>query len=394
MEKYNISSAYETVKTGIRGYLFKDGKGKYVIQEKDRLPFYLEGMPGVGKTQIVREIAQDLGIGFVSFSLTHHTRNTVLGLPVIDTMENGDKYTRYTMSEIIESVCEKVAAGEKEGILLLDEFPCMAESIIPVMLAFLQTKNIGRHTLPEGWVIVLCGNPPKFNKSARRFDAAVLDRVRVIEIDYNVSAFLTYAKKRGLHKSVIDYLQMYPDNLYKCEKTEEGMELVTCRGWENLSVVLGVYEQMGEYPDTALVGQYIKSETIAANFLGYYSQYFSGYSKEFFRKVIMGAAGEKEKSLYESQNVRGQWKFIDYCIQYILSRHQKARNGSKSQENMAAETAAMIDFVLGCKSRESVVTKLFQSIKKTETVVIALTKFPQSCYTGLCREYYRGKEAV
>ena len=287
MEKYTISSAYETVRTGIRGYLFKDEKGNYVMQEKDRLPFYLEGMPGVGKTQIVKEIADDLGIGFVSFSLTHHTRNTVLGLPVIDTMENGDKYTRYTMSEIIESVCEKVEKGQKEGILLLDEFPCMAESIIPVMLAFLQTKNIGRHTLPEGWVIVLCGNPPRYNKSARKFDAAVLDRIRAIEIDYNVNSFLDYARERNLHKSVIDYLQMYPDNLYKCEKTEDGLELVTCRGWENLSVILGVYEQMGEYPDAALVGQYIKSETVAANFLGYYSQYFSGYSKEFFRKCML-----------------------------------------------------------------------------------------------------------
>ncbi len=84
MEKYTISKAKESVKIGIIGYLYKDHEGKYVKEEKDRLPFYLEGMPGVGKTQIVKEIAKELEIGFVSFSLTHHTRNTVLGLPVID----------------------------------------------------------------------------------------------------------------------------------------------------------------------------------------------------------------------------------------------------------------------------------------------------------------------
>ena len=116
MEKYTIRSAKEMIKTGIRGYLLKDENGKYLMEERDRLPFYLLGMPGVGKTQIVNEIAQELGIGFVSFSLTHHTRNTVLGLPVIDTMENGDKFTRYTMSEIIESVYEQVEAGRREGV--------------------------------------------------------------------------------------------------------------------------------------------------------------------------------------------------------------------------------------------------------------------------------------
>ncbi len=394
MDKYTIRSAYETVKTGIKGYLLKDEDGRYYMDEKDRLPFYLEGMPGVGKTQIVKEIAQDLGIGFVSFSLTHHTRNTILGLPVIDTMENGDKYTRYTMSEVIESVCEQVEAGHSEGILLLDEFPCMADSIVPVMLAFLQTKNIGRHTLPSGWVIVLCGNPPMCNKSARHFDAAVTDRIRKIEIEQNPADFIEYAKERGLHKSVIDYLQLYPDNLYRYEKEGERMELVTCRGWENLSVMLSIYEKMGEYPDAEFVGQYIKSESVAANFVGYYSQYFSGYSKEFFRAIVLGRVSDKERSVFKSQDIRGHWKFIDYCIQYILSRHSKAKNASRSQENMAKETARMIAFVTGSTDTESVITKLMQTLARSEALVRALAQYPQEEYTKLCREYYRGKEAV
>ncbi len=392
MEKYTIRSAKEMIKTGIRGYLLKDENGKYLMEEKDRLPFYLLGMPGVGKTQIVNEIAQELGIGFVSFSLTHHTRNTVLGLPVIDTMENGDKFTRYTMSEIIESVYEQVEAGRREGVLLLDEFPCMADSIMPVMLAFLQTKNIGRHVLPNGWVIILCGNPPEYNKASRRFDAAVLDRVREIPIECSVSDFLKYAEERGIHKSITDYLEMYPDNLSKCIRTGDDMELITCRGWENLSVMLGIYERMGEYPDASLIRQYIKSETVAANFLGYYTQHYSGFSRELFNTVIAGKTGEKEMEKFESETVRNQWKFVDYCLQYILTKHSSAKNGSRSQENMAKETSNMIDFILCCNSRESVVTRMFQQIKKSEPVVLALAKFPQEHYTNLCREMYRGKK--
>ena len=144
------------------------------MNEVNRLPFYLEGNPGIGKTQMVGQVAQELGIGFVSFSITHHSRNTVLGLPVINEV-SGTKYTEYTMSEIIAKVLACYESGKKEGILLLDEFNCMSDTIMPVMLSFLQTKNIGMHTLPEGWVIVLCGNPSSYNKSARKFDFAILE---------------------------------------------------------------------------------------------------------------------------------------------------------------------------------------------------------------------------
>ena len=80
---YTIAKAKDAIKKGIRGYLLKDENGQYIMREENRLPFYLEGAPGIGKTEIVRQIAEELGLGYVSFSLVHHTRNSLLGLPVI-----------------------------------------------------------------------------------------------------------------------------------------------------------------------------------------------------------------------------------------------------------------------------------------------------------------------
>jgi MoxR-like ATPase len=141
---YTIEKAKIAIKNGIKGYLLKDEKGMYVMKEVNRIPFYLEGEPGIGKTEIVRQIADELGIGYVSFSLTHHTRNSLLGLPVIKNLDDENKYTSYTISEIIAKVWQ-AREQHREGILLLDEFTCMSESIVPAMLAFLQTKNIGNH---------------------------------------------------------------------------------------------------------------------------------------------------------------------------------------------------------------------------------------------------------
>ena len=118
MYTYSIKQAKNTIKEGIRVYLEKNKNG-YVMKEVNRLPFYLVGAPGIGKTELTSQIANELGIGFTSCSITHHSRNTVLGLPVITHLEGKEKevkYTEYTMSEIIGKVYEQ------DPLLLCKEF--------------------------------------------------------------------------------------------------------------------------------------------------------------------------------------------------------------------------------------------------------------------------------
>ena len=208
---YTVKRAKEEITNSIRAYLRKNSNGQYIMKEVNRQPFYLEGMPGIGKTELVHQIAQKLKIGFVSLSITHHTRNTLLGLPMIcaamDSYGKEVKHTEYTMSEMLALVEQQVRDGYQEGILLIDEFACMAESLVAPMLAFLQQKNIGNHKLPEGWIIVLCSNPPKYNKSARTFDTAIMDRVRKMEIVFDGNEFLDYGKEQGFHESILEYLR-------------------------------------------------------------------------------------------------------------------------------------------------------------------------------------------
>ena len=113
-----IQQAKEELKKGIASYLLKDEKRNYILSEMHKLPFYLLGKPGIGKSDIVRQVAEELGIGFVSTSITHHSRNTVLGLPIVTELTNDKgesiKYTKYTMSEILADVQERYENGEKE----------------------------------------------------------------------------------------------------------------------------------------------------------------------------------------------------------------------------------------------------------------------------------------
>ncbi|MBR2780457.1 MAG: AAA family ATPase, partial [Eubacteriaceae bacterium] len=162
----NIKQAKEEIKNAMTAYFSKDSFGDYLIPIERQRPIFLMGAPGIGKTAIMEQIASELGVGLVSYSMTHHTRQSALGLPYIVTKKYGSReysVSEYTMSEIIASVYDMIeATGLKEGILFLDEINCVSETLSPLMLQFLQYKVFGRHRVPEGWIVVTAGNPPEY----------------------------------------------------------------------------------------------------------------------------------------------------------------------------------------------------------------------------------------
>ncbi len=384
---YSISEAKEAMKDGIRGYLLKDSNGKYVMNEVNRLPFYLLGSPGIGKSQIASQTADELGIGFVSFSITHHSRNTVLGLPVIKESE-GYKYTEYTMSEIIARVMEKYDRGEREGILLLDEFNCMTDTLIPVMLAFLQNKNIGAHSLPEGWVVVLCGNPVKYNKSARMLDLTVMDRVRKIEVGFSADDFIEYAETHGFCQIIVDYLKLNKNRAYICEHGKED-DLVTARGWENLSVAIDVYEKTGGRVDEAMIGQFIKSGRTAREFARYYELVKSrDLTSEDMAKILGGIDIDGYCSRMEEMSVDMRFDVVDNLMKTI-----KERAGEKGVKQ--AVISDYINNVLGLLIKlgdKPAVEKAFSYINSDRKMMMILTKYKSEMFLKVCGSVYYGEE--
>ncbi len=294
----NIKEVKEEVRKTLKTYLEKDEMGRYRIPQVRQRPLFILGAPGIGKTAIMEQIAAEEGVALVSYTITHHTRQSAIGLPFIQEKSYGGKQyetTEYTMSEIIASIYDTMEkTGLREGILFLDEINCVSETLAPMMLQFLQEKRFGNYPVPEGFIIVTAGNPPEYNQSVREFDVATLDRIRRIDVEPDVDVFREYAYERSIHPSVLSYLEIRREDFYHMDFGAEGREFVTARGWEDLSALLTAYERNQFSVSVQVIQEYLQCREIAvrfANYLELYRKYEDSYRID---DILAGSAQDAD----------------------------------------------------------------------------------------------------
>lgn len=290
----NIAQAKDEIKHTVQAYLKKDDEGNYLIPAIRQRPILLIGPPGIGKTQIMEQIASECNVGLVAYTITHHTRQSAVGLPMISQETyKGETYsvTEYTMSEIIASVYRCIRdEGKKEGILFIDEINCVSETLTPAMLQFLQCKTFGNRAVPQGWIIVAAGNPPEYNKSVRDFDMVTLDRVRSIDVEADLDVWMNYAADRRIYGVILSYLQLRKKNFYRIEMDVDGLRFVTARGWEDLGVLMQMYEELGIPVTQEIISEYLRLPEVAEDFFAYYELYRKYQDDYGIGEILRGRA--------------------------------------------------------------------------------------------------------
>ena len=332
----NIREAKEEIIRTIKAYTAVDEDDQPVIPISAQRPLLLMGPPGIGKTAVMEQAAKACGVGLLSYTITHHTRQSAIGLPFISRKNFDGKemaVTEYTMSEIVASIYEKIQeSGLREGILFIDEINCVSETLAPAMLQFLQCKTFGSHKIPEGWLIVAAGNPPEYNKSVREFDVVTMDRVKKIQVEPDFDVWREYAYAKGVHPAVVSYLNTRPANFYKMESTVDGKNFATPRGWEDLSKLIQVYEKLEKTVDKDVVVQYIQHPQIARDFASYLELFYKYRTDYQIDEVLSGHIDDilikkaAHASFDEKLSVTG----------LLLSRLNKAFGKVKEEEEKLA----------------------------------------------------------
>lgn len=293
----NIKEAKETITHTLQAYFQKEENGYPLVPLRQQRPILMIGPPGIGKTAIMEQIAGECGAGLVAYTMTHHTRQSAMGLPKIVERTFGDtqvSVTEYTMSEIIASIYMCMERTEKKrGILFLDEINCVSETLAPVMLQLLQDKTFGNQKLPPDWLIVAAGNPPEYNKSVREFDVVTLDRIKKIIIEPDLNVWKEYAYAQNIHPAIMSYLNIRPQYFCTVETTVDGKRFATPRGWEDLSQLIQVYETLGKKTDRDVVGQYLQHPKIAKDFANYLELYYKYQDQYQVEEILSGTIREE-----------------------------------------------------------------------------------------------------
>ncbi len=388
-----IQDAKEEIKRTVKAYHQRDENGKYKIPVEKQRPLFLMGPPGIGKTAIVEQVAEELKINLISYTITHHTRQSAIGLPFISRKKFGEKeyaVTEYTMSEIVASVYEQIErSGIQEGILFLDEINAVSETLSPTMLQFLQYKTFGMHRVPEGFVIVTAGNPAEFNKSVRDFDIATLDRLRQIDIEEDFQSFKDYAYQSSIHSAILSYLEIKKDRFYFVRQDIEGKRYVTARSWEDLSKMLYAYEEL-HYPiDKALCMEYLSDPELAEDFSLYYSLY-QKYKEKYHVPEILRGNEVKDKRLFLEAPFDEKWSLLSL----LNAALQEAFRTYAKEKSLHAMLFAFLKDVKVKNAEEQVGNKIEEEIRNERKRLSGWreARILSSEEEGLHLSYIRGLE--
>ena len=379
-----INQAKEALAQTVEMYFAQDAQGNWRLGRNRARPVCLMGPTGIGKTEIVKQVAEEKDLAFLSYSVTHHTRQSAIGLPRLTERQVDGKsvcVTEYTLSEIVAEVWRIIEeTGKDKGILFLDEFNCASETLRPAMLQLLQSKTFGPHALPDGWMLVLAGNPGEYNASASALDPVMADRMRLLWLAPDYPAWRAYMTERGVHPMVLSYLDDHRGHFYVFEKGSEGTGLVTARGWEDLSVLLKMMEEKNFPVDLTFISQFLQSSKVARSFYTYYQQYSELISSGVVERILAGTNPVQEVAemtfaqrwaltcvvLLRLENLcqNGKWEAANEAMEFTLRFYQEAMEGQPQVEFLLngitnSDPCAIHIAAHGCKVYRTMAEQLF-----------------------------------
>ena len=192
----------------------------------------LHGRPGIGKTEIVQQLADETGSRLFDLRLTTIEPQDLRGLPFYD--HEAKRTVWYPPEDL-----PKGAGGPT--ILFLDELTAAPPSLQPTVYGLLQERRVGQHALPENTFIIAAGNMVEDGAVAYEMGTALSDRLIHLSLRVEVGDWLTsYAVPQGLHPSVTAFIRTRPDLLDTTEETLRRGQMIACtpRSWARVSAIL------------------------------------------------------------------------------------------------------------------------------------------------------------
>jgi MoxR-like ATPase len=192
---------------------------------RERVPLHLWGPCGVGKSQIVYQLADDLGYDFLDVRAGLLDPVDLRGLPRIA----GDQ---------TEWVPPKFLPTSGKGILFLDELTSAPQMTQAGCYQLVLDRKLGEYILPDGWVVVAAGNPASERGVHFSMPRPLRNRFVHLDLEPDLDDWCKWAIKAGVRPEIIAFLRFKPELLLAADVTSDANAWPTPRSWEMASNVL------------------------------------------------------------------------------------------------------------------------------------------------------------
>ena len=192
-----------------------------------KVPTFLWGAPGIGKSSIVKQIAEAKGIGFVDLRLALMDPTDLKGIPFYDK----ESHTALWAPPAF-------LPQEGEGILFLDELNSAAPSVQSSAYQLILDRRVGEYELPKGWAIVAAGNREGDRGLTYRMPAPLANRFVHFELEVDVNAWREWAYRSKMDEKIIAYISYKNEHLFTFDAKSDSKNFATPRSWEYVGKVL------------------------------------------------------------------------------------------------------------------------------------------------------------
>jgi hypothetical protein len=205
----------------------KDLKKALEALVAQKVPTFLWGAPGIGKSSIVKQIAKEQEVGFIDLRLALMDPTDLKGIPFYDKEAHAALWAPPAF-----------LPREGEGILFLDELNSAAPAVQSSAYQLILDRRVGEYELPDGWAIVAAGNREGDRGVTYKMPAPLANRFVHFELEVSLEDWREWAYKNGLDSRIIAYISYKNEHLFTFDAKSQEKSFATPRSWEYVHNIL------------------------------------------------------------------------------------------------------------------------------------------------------------
>jgi hypothetical protein len=284
--------------------------GEFLLNTAVARPVFIWGPPGIGKSSLVEQFAQSIGLACVSLLGSQLAPEDIIGVPQI--IEGKSRFCPPRMIARDEAYC-----------LFLDELNACSHEVQKAFYSLIHDRRVGDYHLHPGSIVIGAGNRAQDSAIVKPMSSALINRMIHVELKASHRDWLEWAYANGIHAWVTQYIQNRPDHLWvQPPKTQEPFS--SPRSWHMLSDALREY------------GDDLDEDVVGAIAFGCLSAHHAGQFKAFVKvirsKYAITSIIKGEMAWPEKPTDRDVLYFLTQSFRAHLIQELPANGGSRSSE--------------------------------------------------------------